>query len=78
MPRVETNRLVIVLVRTLVLPKILIGNTPVVVGIRIPRVETNCLVAVLDRSLILPKTAIGNTPVVVGIRIRGFNRIASS
>jgi hypothetical protein len=66
---IDSDRLVIVLDGTLVLPKIVIRKTPVVVGLSIARVQPDRLIIVLDRTLVLPKISICNTPVVVGLSI---------
>ena len=60
--RIDGNRLIVVLNRTLVLPKTVIGITPVVVGFSIARVDSDRLVVVLDRTLVLPKIVIAQYP----------------
>ena len=51
--RVEADGLVVVLYRTLVLAKVVVGITPVVVGVGVLGVEADGLVVVLYRSFVL-------------------------
>ena len=65
MVRLQTNGLGEILDRPLVLAQVTVGNTPVVVNLRVVRVQFNGLVIVLYGPLVLAQVTVGLTPLVV-------------
>jgi len=49
------------------------GNTPVIICLRIARIDLNCPVTILNRLPVIAEAVVGKPPVVIGICIARFN-----